>query len=79
MADYVEVGLAQTLLWKTVGLFFILMGPASSRPTSIMMRAGSPPIHWPAHKYGLRLIWSLIPITIAPDRHSGDVCQDGRP
>jgi NRAMP (natural resistance-associated macrophage protein)-like metal ion transporter len=52
-------------LWKTVGLFFILMGPGIITSNVDNDAGGITTYSLAGAQYGLKLIWSMIPIMIA--------------
>jgi Mn2+/Fe2+ NRAMP family transporter len=52
-------------LWKTVGLFFILMGPGIITSNVDNDAGGITTYSLAGAEFGLKLIWSLIPIMIA--------------
>ncbi len=52
-------------LWRTVGLFFILMGPGIITSNVDNDAGGITTYSLAGAEYGLKLIWSLIPIMIA--------------
>ncbi len=52
-------------LWRTIGLFFILMGPGIITSNVDNDAGGITTYSLAGAEYGLKLIWSLIPIMIA--------------
>ena len=52
-------------LWRTIGLFFILMGPGIITSNVDIDAGGITTYSLAGAVYGLKLIWSLIPIMIA--------------
>jgi len=52
-------------LWRTVGLFFVLMGPGIITSNVDNDAGGITTYSLAGAQYGLKLIWSLIPIMIA--------------
>jgi len=52
-------------LWRTVGLFFILMGPGIITSNVDNDAGGITTYSLAGAQYGLKLIWSLIPIMVA--------------
>ena len=66
MADYKKwVSSSRHSLWKTVGLFFILMGPGIITSNVDNDAGGITTYSLAGAQFGLKLIWSLIPIMIA--------------
>ena len=66
MADYTQwVSNSRRSLWKTVGLFFILMGPGIITSNVDNDAGGITTYSLAGAQFGLRLIWSLIPIMVA--------------
>ncbi len=66
MADYGKYLLrSKQSLWKTVGLFFILMGPGIITSNVDNDAGGITTYSLAGAQYGLKLIWSMIPIMIA--------------
>jgi NRAMP (natural resistance-associated macrophage protein)-like metal ion transporter len=66
MADYKKwVSSSRHTLWKTVGLFFILMGPGIITSNVDNDAGGITTYSLAGATFGLKLIWSLIPIMIA--------------
>jgi Mn2+/Fe2+ NRAMP family transporter len=66
MADYKKlVSSSKQSLWRTVGLFFILMGPGIITSNVDNDAGGITTYSLAGAQFGLKLIWSLIPIMIA--------------
>ncbi len=66
MADYKKwVSGSKRSLWRTVGLFFILMGPGIITSNVDNDAGGITTYSLAGAEFGLKLIWSLIPIMIA--------------
>jgi NRAMP (natural resistance-associated macrophage protein)-like metal ion transporter len=66
MADYKKwVSSSKHSLWRTVGLFFILMGPGIITSNVDNDAGGITTYSLAGAQFGLKLIWSLIPIMIA--------------
>jgi NRAMP (natural resistance-associated macrophage protein)-like metal ion transporter len=66
MGNYVKwVSSSRRSLWKTIGLFFILMGPGIITSNVDNDAGGITTYSLAGAEYGLKLIWSLIPIMIA--------------
>ena len=66
MADYKNwVSSSKHSLWRTVGLFFILMGPGIITSNVDNDAGGITTYSLAGAQFGLKLIWSLIPIMIA--------------
>ena len=66
MADYVKwVSSSKQSLWRTAGLFFILMGPGIITSNVDNDAGGITTYSLAGAEYGLKLVWSLIPIMIA--------------
>jgi NRAMP (natural resistance-associated macrophage protein)-like metal ion transporter len=66
MADYKRwVSSSRQSLWRTVGLFFILMGPGIITSNVDNDAGGITTYSLAGAEFGLKLIWSLIPIMIA--------------
>jgi len=66
MADYKKlVSSSKQSLWRTVGLFFILMGPGIIASNVANDASGITTYSLAGSEFGLKLIWSLIPIMIA--------------
>jgi NRAMP (natural resistance-associated macrophage protein)-like metal ion transporter len=66
MADYTKwVSMSRRSLWRTVGLFFILMGPGIITSNVDNDAGGITTYSLAGAEFGLKLIWSLIPIMIA--------------
>ena len=66
MADYKKwVSSSKGSLWRTMGLFFILMGPGIITSNVDNDAGGITTYSLAGAQFGLKLIWSLIPIMIA--------------
>src|SRR5512136_1377444 len=66
MADYKKwVSSSKGSLWRTIGLFFILMGPGIITSNVDNDAGGITTYSLAGAQYGLKLIWSLIPIMIS--------------
>ena len=66
MTDYTKwVSMSRRSLWRTVGLFFILMGPGIITSNVDNDAGGITTYSLAGAEFGLKLIWSLIPIMIA--------------
>ncbi len=66
MADYKKwVSSSQQSLWRTVGLFFILMGPGIITSNVDNDAGGITTYSLAGAQFGLKLIWSLVPIMVA--------------
>ncbi len=66
MANYGKyLSRSKQSLWKTVGLFFILMGPGIITSNVDNDAGGITTYSLAGAEFGLKLIWSLIPIMIA--------------
>jgi len=66
MASYVKwVASSKQSLWRTIGLFFILMGPGIITSNVDNDAGGITTYSLAGAEYGLKLVWSLIPIMIA--------------
>ncbi|NWG02032.1 MAG: Nramp family divalent metal transporter [Syntrophaceae bacterium] len=66
MADYKKwVSSSRRSLWRTIGLFFILMGPGIITSNVDNDAGGITTYSLAGAEYGLKLVWSLIPIMIA--------------
>jgi NRAMP (natural resistance-associated macrophage protein)-like metal ion transporter len=66
MTDYRKwVSSSRHSLWRTVGLFFILMGPGIITSNVDNDAGGITTYSLAGAQFGLKLIWSLIPIMIA--------------
>jgi len=64
--DYTKwVSSSKRSLWRTVGLFFILMGPGIITSNVDNDAGGITTYSLAGAQFGLKLIWSLIPIMIA--------------
>lgn len=65
MADYKKlVSSSRHSLWRTVGLFFILMGPGIITSNVDNDAGGITTYSLAGSQFGLKFIWSLIPIMI---------------
>src|SRR5512139_1820781 len=66
MASYGKwISSSKQSLWRTVGLFFILMGPGIITSNVDNDAGGITTYSLAGAQFGLKLIWSLIPIMIA--------------
>ncbi len=66
MTDYTRwVSSSRSSLWRTVGLFFILMGPGIITSNVDNDAGGITTYSLAGAVFGLKLVWSLIPIMIA--------------
>jgi NRAMP (natural resistance-associated macrophage protein)-like metal ion transporter len=66
MTDYAKwVSSSKRSLWRTVGLFFILMGPGIITSNVDNDAGGITTYSLAGAQFGLKLIWCLIPIMIA--------------
>ncbi len=66
MTNYVKwVSSSRRSLWRTIGLFFILMGPGIITSNVDNDAGGITTYSLAGAQFGLKLIWSLIPIMIA--------------
>jgi Mn2+/Fe2+ NRAMP family transporter len=66
MGDYKKwVSSSRRSLWRTIGLFFILMGPGIITSNVDNDAGGITTYSLAGAEYGLKLIWTLIPIMIA--------------
>jgi Mn2+/Fe2+ NRAMP family transporter len=66
VADYKRiVSASRQSLWRTVGLFFILMGPGIITSNVDNDAGGITTYSLAGAEFGLRLVWTLIPIMIA--------------
>jgi NRAMP (natural resistance-associated macrophage protein)-like metal ion transporter len=66
MANYIKwVSSSRRSLWRTIGLFFILMGPGIITSNVDNDAGGITTYSLAGAEFGLKLIWSLIPIMIA--------------
>ena len=66
MNDYKKwVSSSKHSLWRTVGLFFILMGPGIITSNVDNDAGGITTYSLAGAQFGLKLIWSLVPIMIA--------------
>ena len=66
MADYKKwVSSSKHSLWRTVSLFFILMGPGIITSNVDNDAGGITTYSLAGSEFGLKLIWSLVPIMIA--------------
>ncbi|MDO9123790.1 MAG: Nramp family divalent metal transporter [Deltaproteobacteria bacterium] len=65
MADYTQwISSSKRSLWRTVGLFFILMGPGIITSNVDNDAGGITTYSLAGAQFGLKFIWSLIPIMI---------------
>ena len=65
MADYTRwISSSKRSLWRTVGLFFILMGPGIITSNVDNDAGGITTYSLAGAQFGLKFIWSLIPIMI---------------
>ncbi len=66
MADYKKwVSRSRISVWRTVGFFFILMGPGIITSNVDNDAGGITTYSLAGAEFGLKLVWSLIPIMIA--------------
>ena len=66
MADYTKwFSISRRSLWRTVSLFFILMGPGIITSNVDNDAGGITTYSLAGAEFGLKLVWSLIPIMIA--------------
>jgi Mn2+/Fe2+ NRAMP family transporter len=66
MTNYIKwVSSSKRSLWRTIGLFFILMGPGIITSNVDNDAGGITTYSLAGAEYGLKLIWCLIPIMIA--------------
>ena len=66
MVSYVKwISSSKQSLWRTIGLFFILMGPGIITSNVDNDAGGITTYSLAGAEYGLKLVWSLIPIMIA--------------
>ena len=66
MGNYLKwVSTSRRSLWRTIGLFFILMGPGIITSNVDNDAGGITTYSLAGAQFGLKLIWSLIPIMIA--------------
>jgi Mn2+/Fe2+ NRAMP family transporter len=66
MSNYMKwVSTSRRSLWRTIGLFFILMGPGIITSNVDNDAGGITTYSLAGAQFGLKLIWSLIPIMIA--------------
>ena len=66
MGNYLKwVSASKRSLWRTIGLFFILMGPGIITSNVDNDAGGITTYSLAGAEYGLKLVWSLIPIMIA--------------
>jgi NRAMP (natural resistance-associated macrophage protein)-like metal ion transporter len=66
MTNYIKwVSSSKRSLWRTVGLFFMLMGPGIITSNVDNDAGGITTYSLAGAEFGLKLIWSLIPIMIA--------------
>lgn len=65
MNDYIRwISSSKRSLWRTIGLFFILMGPGIITSNVDNDAGGITTYSLAGAQFGLKLIWSLIPIMI---------------
>ena len=66
MADYKKlVSRSRASVWRTMGLFFILMGPGIITSNVDNDAGGITTYSLAGSEFGLKLLWSLVPIMIA--------------
>src|SRR3972149_2566912 len=66
MADYKKwVSRSRASVWRIVGLFFILMGPGIITSNVDNDAGGITTYSLAGAQFGLKLIWSLVPIMVA--------------
>jgi len=66
MTDYKKwISASKQSLWRTVGLFFLLMGPGIITSNVDNDAGGITTYSLAGAEFGLKLVWSLIPIMIA--------------
>lgn len=66
MVNYIKwISSSRRSLWRTIGLFFILMGPGIITSNVDNDAGGITTYSLAGAEFGLKLIWSLIPIMIA--------------
>ena len=66
MTDYKKwISSSKRSLWRTIGLFFILMGPGIITSNVDNDAGGITTYSLAGTEYGLKLIWSMVPIMIA--------------
>jgi Mn2+/Fe2+ NRAMP family transporter len=66
MGNYLKwVSASKRSLWRTIGLFFILMGPGIITSNVDNDAGGITTYSLAGAEYGLKLVWALIPIMIA--------------
>ena len=66
MGNYTKwVSSSRRSLWRTLGLFFILMGPGVISSNVANDASGITTYSLAGSEFGLKLIWSLLPIMIA--------------
>src|SRR5512139_26410 len=65
MANYEKwISRTKGSLWRTIGLFFILMGPGIITSNVDNDAGGITTYSLAGAEFGLRLVWSLIPIMV---------------
>jgi len=66
MTDYKKwISASKQSLWRTIGLFFLLMGPGIITSNVDNDAGGITTYSLAGAEFGLKLVWSLIPIMIA--------------
>jgi len=66
MTNYIKwVSASRHSLWRTIGLFFVLMGPGIITSNVDNDAGGITTYSLAGAQFGLKLIWSLIPIMVA--------------
>lgn len=66
MTDYKKwISTSRQSLWRTIGLFFLLMGPGIITSNVDNDAGGITTYSLAGAEFGLKLVWSLIPIMIA--------------
>ncbi len=66
MTDYKKwMSMPRQSLWRTIGLFFLLMGPGMITSNVDNDAGGITTYSLAGAEFGLKLVWSLIPIMIA--------------
>ncbi len=66
MSDYKKwISASKQSLWRTIGLFFLLMGPGIITSNVDNDAGGITTYSLAGAEFGLKLVWSLIPIMIA--------------
>ncbi len=66
MTDYKKwISTSKQSLWRTIGLFFLLMGPGIITSNVDNDAGGITTYSLAGAEFGLKLVWSLIPIMIA--------------